>query len=456
MKHWSYESIFYHIYPLGACNAPKFNDFTSGDNHRLNYLHEWIDYLKNLGINAVYLGPLFESASHGYDTADYYRVDRRLGNNETLKKLINEFHANGIRVVLDGVFNHVGRDFWAFKDVLEKKENSGYLDWFNITFNKQGSFGDPFYYEGWEGHYELVKLNHKNNDVKKHIFDAVKMWIEYFNIDGLRLDVAYAIERSFLKELSIFCKNIKNDFWLMGEMIHGNYKELVEEGLLDSATNYECYKGLYSSHNDINYFEIAYSLNRQFGNNGIYKDLLLYTFADNHDVDRVASRLDNYSHLYPLYCLLFTVPGIPSIYYGSEFAVKGEKKSGDDSPLRPFFNPAQLMSKEGNKNLYNSIKRLAQIRSSLNTLKYGFYRQIYINHKQIVFERVFDSSKTIVIVSSSDKQEMLEFNYPGGDDMYLYDVLNDEKVDIFNDKVKIDILYPNWARILEVRLKNKF
>ena len=289
MPDWSWDAFFYHVYPLGFCGAPERNDFSSPPSPRLERLGGWLDHLSKLGVNALYLGPLFESTSHGYDTADYRRVDRRLGDNATLSALSAELHRRGIRLVLDGVFHHVGRDFWAFRDLQAQGQASPYRDWFcGVDFRARSPLGDPFLYDNWEGHAELVKLNAGNPEVRAHLLEAVEGWIREFDLDGLRLDVAYLLDEGFLRELAERCRALNPDFWLLGEVIHGDYRRWLAPGLLDSVTNYECYKGLYSSHNDRNYFEIAYSLNRQFGERGLYRDLPLYNFADNHDVDRVA------------------------------------------------------------------------------------------------------------------------------------------------------------------------
>ncbi|MEZ4517460.1 MAG: alpha-amylase family glycosyl hydrolase [Chloroflexota bacterium] len=333
---WAKSAIFYHIYPLGLCDAPPRNDFHQDPVPRLNVLHDWLDHIQALGTNAIYLGPVFESTTHGYDTADYFRVDRRLGTNEALKALIRAMKQRGMRVVLDGVFNHVGRDFWAFRDVRQHGRQSRYSNWFaELSFDGTSPYGDPFSYEGWAGHYDLVKLNLNNEAVRQHLFEAVSFWIDQFDIDGLRLDAADHIQPDFFRALRTHCRCHKPDFWLMGEVVHGDYRQWANENMLDSTTNYEVYKGLYSSHVDHNYFEIAYSLNRQFGPDGLYRGLYLYNFADNHDVNRVAGNLTNPAHLYPLYGLLFTMPGIPSVYYGSEWGIAGKRTATSDRMLRP-------------------------------------------------------------------------------------------------------------------------
>ena len=447
MNNWIKDSIFYHIYPLGLCGAEHNNNYNSKVIFNLNKLYEWISYLKDFGINVLYLGPLFESTSHGYDTIDYFKVDIRLGTNETLKNLINEFHKNEIKVILDGVFHHIGRDFFAFIDLKQNTINSMYKDWFvNVNFNKKSQYNDPFSYEGWNGHYSLVKLNLNNPDVKKYIFTAVKFWIEEFQIDGLRLDAADYININFLYELSNFCKKNNHDFILIGEVIHGDYRTWVNDKTLDSVTNYECYKGLWSSHNDNNYYEIAYSLNRQFGDTGMYKNLFLYNFADNHDVDRVITSLKNPAHAFTLYLILFTMPGIPSIYYGSEWGLKGKKGKNNDYDLRPEINITQLTSASNNQDLYNSIKKFIYIKKKFSSLKYGSYKQIFLNHNQFIFLREYNNEKILIAVNSENKKISVEFSLPFNYSN-LFDILNNEEIIITPNKQKLD-LYPNWGRII--------
>ena len=378
MTHWSSDAIFYHIYPLGLTGAPERNDFSQPPVARLEQLYDWMPHLKAMGVNALYLGPLFESTAHGYDTADYYHVDRRLGSDETLAKLSEALHTSGMRLVLDAVFNHVGRDFWAFRDVQSRGLDSPYRDWFhNLRFDGRSPYGDPFTYEPWAGHYDLVKLNLGNPAVREHLFNAVASWMDNFAIDGLRLDAADVIDPDFLKALAAFCKRRRPDFWLMGEIVQGDYRRLVNPQMLDSATNYECYKGLYSSLEAANYFEIAYALNRQFGEGGLYRNIPLYNFADNHDVNRVASNLKKAAHLYPLYCLLFTMPGVPSIYYGSEWGLEGRRTPHSDRMLRPQLDLPEMAPRAPQPRLAGDIARLAALRGSLPALRYGEYRQLY-------------------------------------------------------------------------------
>ncbi len=424
MAEWIKKAVFYHIYPLGFCGAPRENNRDLVVENRISRVIEWIPHLKQIGINAIYFGPVFDSSRHGYDTIDYYQIDRRLGNNLDFKEVCNQLHAAGIKVVLDGVFNHVGRGFWAFKDLQEKREQSLYKDWFvNVNFAENSPYNDGFYYEGWEGHFDLVKLNLKHPEVVKHIFGAVKSWIEEFQIDGLRLDVAYCMDQEFLAKLAWFCLEQNEEFWLMGEMIHGDYSHLARADLLHSATNYECYKGIYSSHNDKNYFEINYSLNRLFGQSGIYKDLLLYNFVDNHDVNRIASSLRQKEHLANVYTLLFTIPGIPSIYYGSEWGVLGEKINGRDEALRPCLNLEALL--QGEQSIVKHISRLAKIRENSEVLCKGVYEQVLVKNEQLVFARVYKNKRVFVVFNLADQEVTLNFKV--GQESSLRDLLDDEK-----------------------------
>jgi glycosidase len=297
--------------------------------------------------------------------------------------------------VPDGVFNHVGRGFWAFRDVLENRQSSRYCGWFNLDFGRDGPNRDGFWYEGWEGHYELVRLNLKNPEVVGHLFDCIRGWVKEFGIDGLRLDVAYLLDKEFIRALRRFTRELKSDFFLLGEVIHGDYRGLLGDGLLDSVTNYEAYKGLYSSFNTRNLFEIGYSLNRQFGPDSwtLYKGEHLLSFLDNHDVGRIASVLTNPEHLAAAYGLLFGMPGIPCVYYGGEWAAVGRKEDGD-AALRPAFERPEWTALTGH------IARLARLRSSIKALHSGDYRQLAQTNSQLVFSREAEGTRVIVAVNA--------------------------------------------------------
>lgn len=391
---WAYESVFYQIYPLGFCGAPFENDGKQED--RILKVIEWIPHIKELGVSAIYFSPLFESDTHGYNTRDYTKLDCRLGSNSDFKQVCDELHKAGIKVVVDGVFNHVGRGFWAFQDVLQNRQSSKYCSWFNINFDGNSGYNDGLWYEGWEGHYDLVKLNLKNPEVTNHIFEAVKGWVEEFDIDGLRLDVAYCLDRDFLRNLRKFTDSLKEEFFIVGEVIHGDYNQWMNDEMCNAVTNYECYKGLFSSFNSMNMFEICHSLARQFGpeNWTLYKGKHLLSFVDNHDVTRIASILENEKHLPLIYAVLFGMPGIPCVYYGSEWGAKAHKSEGD-SALRASYE------KPESGELAEWIAKLAEAKKNSKALNYGNYRNVLLTNHQCIFERACEGERVLVAINAS-------------------------------------------------------
>ncbi len=392
---WAYDHVFYQIYPIGFCGAPLENDGVQVN--RIRKVIDWIPHLKKLNVNAVYFGPVFESDSHGYNTRDYNRIDCRLGSDEDFAAVCSTLHKNGIRIILDGVFNHVGRGFWAFQDVLKNRENSRYKDWFSINFQGNNGYNDGLWYEGWEGHFDLVKLNLWNEEVVQHIFDAIRNWVSRFDIDGLRLDVAYCLDKNFLSRLRGHCQSLKPDFFLLGELLHGDYNQWVNDGMLHSATNYECYKGLFSSFNSMNLFEICHSLMRQFGPEywTLYKGKHLFTFVDNHDVSRIATQLQNKAHIPLIYALAFGMPGIPCIYYGSEWGAEGNKSDGDPA-LRPCFDKPIM------NDLSKWIAKLAKIHRNSPALINGDLSVPHLTNQQCVIQRCCSDERVLVAINASD------------------------------------------------------
>ena len=400
---WAYESVFYQIYPLGFCGAPFENDGVLTD--RIRKVEEWIPHMKELNVNAVYFSPVFESDTHGYNTRDYKKIDTRLGTNDDFREVCKKLHENGIKVVLDGVFNHVGRGFYQFQDVIRNRERSPYLNWFRISLDGNSNYNDGLWYEGWEGHYDLVKLNLQNGEVVDHLLDAVKYWVDEFDIDGLRLDVAYCLDENFLRRLRSFTQELKPEFYLLGEMLHGDYNRLVNDAMLHSATNYECYKGLFSSFNSMNMFEIVHSLLRQFGpeNWTLYKGKHMLSFVDNHDVTRVASILGNEKHLPLIYAMCFGMPGIPCVYYGSEWGAKANKSEGDPA-LRPDFAEPEF------NELSEWISRLAKAKQESKALNYGDFRSVVLTNKQCIFERKTEGERVLVAINADSEPYTAHFD----------------------------------------------
>lgn len=400
---WAYESVFYQIYPLGFCGAPFEND--GNQESRILKVIDWIPHIEKLGANAIYFSPVFDSDTHGYNTRDYTKIDCRLGTNEDFQEVCGKLHEAGIKVVLDGVFNHVGRGFWAFQDVLQNREGSRYRDWFHIDFGGNSNYNDGLWYEGWEGNYDLVKLNLRNEEVIQHIFSAVKGWIEEFDIDGLRLDVAYCLDRDFLKRLRQFTDSQKADFFIVGETLHGDYNQWMNDEMCHSVTNYECYKGLFSSFNSMNMFEICHSLARQFGpeNWTLYKGKHLLSFVDNHDVSRIASNLNNEKHLPLIYAMAFGMPGIPCIYYGSEWGTKANKSEGDPA-LRASFDKPEFGG------LAEWISRLAEAKKNSKALNYGNFRNVVLTNHQCIIERACEEERVLVAINASDQPYTAHFD----------------------------------------------
>lgn len=395
---WYDEAVFYHIYPLGLAGAPKQNDYGEPV-HRLNTLLPWVDHIKEIGGSALYIGPLFESVGHGYETTDYKKLDSRLGTNEDLTAFVAYCHEQGIKVIFDGVFNHTGRDFFAFKDIQANRENSHYKDWYcNVNFWGNNEYNDGFSYDNWGGYNLLVKLNQKNPAVVDYICDVIRFWVSEFDVDGIRLDAADVLDFDFMKALRCTANEVKPDFWLMGEVIHGDYSRWVNGETLHSVTNYTLHKALYSGHNDHNYFEIAHTV-RRLQNMGTLK---LYNFVDNHDVERIYTKLTNKAHFAPVHVLLYTLPGVPSIYYGSEFGIEGRKEYGSDDSLRPALNIEDYKDSVKTNPCTALIAALGKVRQAVPALSYGSYDELMLTNRQFAYARDLDGTRVIVSVNNDD------------------------------------------------------
>ena len=434
------------MYPLGMTGAPKQNTGTE-QTDRFDELELWIPHIKALGCNAIYIGPLFESTSHGYDTRDYKLVDRRLGDNGSFRKFVDQCHQEGIKVVVDGVFNHTGREFFAFKDIQEKRWDSPYKDWYKgVNFDWQSPCGDSFGYEAWQGHFELPCLNLFNPDVRSYLFDVIRFWIDEFDIDGIRLDCANVLDFNFMKEMRSQTEAMKEDFWLMGEVIHGDYSRWVNNEMLHSVTNYELHKSLYSGFNDHNFFEIAHNVRRL---EAIGRQL--YTFVDNHDEDRIATKLKLREHLFPIYICLFTLPGIPSIYYGGEWGIEGKRTNTSDEALRP----AISIEQEGELHceLTDLIAQLGQIHSQQEPLHTGRYQELLLTNRQYAFARHGEDSVIITAVNNDDEPAELTIPVP----LQASEAVNllepADRLPISDGKVHIK-LKGNWGAVLKLKGEN--
>jgi cyclomaltodextrinase len=325
---WQRHAIWWHVYPLGFV----------GDHGGLERLVPWLDHLLALGANGLALGPVFASETHGYDTVDHRRIDPRLGGDDQFDTLVTAARERGVHVLLDGVFNHVGRGHWAFQDVLRNGSSSPYADWFRLRWTG-GAEPD---YDDFEGHHDLVALNHDNPAVADHVAEVMEQWLGR-GVAGFRLDVAYAIPPAFWARVADRVRAAHPGAYLMGEVIHGDYTAFVTEGHLDSVTQYELWKAIWSSLNDGNFYELAHALGRH---DELVGHFAPWTFLGNHDVTRIASRLTDERHLAHAVVVLATVGGTPAVYAGDEHAFRGVKydRAGGDDEVRPPFpdTPAEL------------------------------------------------------------------------------------------------------------------
>lgn len=409
---WYDGAVFYHIYPIGMTGAPRTNTFEAGE-HRLNKLLDWLPHIKAIGCDAIYIGPLFESVAHGYETADYKKLDSRLGDNNDLINFVKACHESGIKVIVDGVFNHVGREFFAFKDLKEYRENSAYRDWFkNIHFDWNNDYNDGLYYDSWDGHGTLVNLNHQNPAVREYFLDVARFWISEFDIDGIRLDAADVLDFTFMRELRSVTDSCKQDFWLLGEVIHGDYTRWVNNEMLHSVTNYWLHKALYSGHNDHNYFEIAHTVKR-CTDMGMHIANAFYNFVDNHDVARIITKLNNKAHFFPVHVLLYTLPGKPSIYYGSEFAIEGEKKPYADEILRPELKIEDYKDAVNTNENTKRITALGNMRLNNQWVGEAGYRELLLTNRQYAFLREYGDKRLVAIVNNDDNNADIHLNING-------------------------------------------
>ena len=428
---WYDEAVFYHIYPLGLTGAPRENDY-SAPVHRLNTLLPWIDHIKELGFTALYIGPLFQSVGHGYETTDYKTLDSRLGTNDDLAAFVKKCHEAGLKVIFDGVFNHTGRDFFAFRDIKEKREASAYRDWYcNVNFWGNNEYNDGFSYDNWGGYNLLVKLNQRNPAVRDYICDVIRFWVSEFDVDGIRLDAADVLDFDFMKALRRTADEAKPDFWLMGEVIHGDYSRWANENTLHSVTNYTLHKALYSGHNDHNYFEIAHTVQRT--NGMVPAHIKLYNFVDNHDVERIYTKLMNKAHYTPVHILLYTLPGIPSVYYGSEFGIEGRKERWSDASLRPYIDLADHASDRTENPCTALIASLGKIHAEWNQdLVWGDFRQLALTNQQYAFAR----GRLIVAVNNSDGEAWM--NVEAADGAYV-GLLSGRRFDVSGGRLNFSL-----------------
>ncbi len=336
---WVEHAVWWHVFPMGFLGAE--HERLAPDaavQHRLPRIERWIDYAVELGVSGLLLGPVFESSTHGYDTVDHLAIDRRLGDAADFDSLVAAAHERGLRLMLDGVFNHVGRDFAQFQEALRDGPGSPAAQWFHLFWNGDA---EPDY-DHFEGHRSLVTLNHESPAVVDHVVEVMCHWLGR-GADGWRLDAAYAVAPPFWATVLPRVRERHPDAYIVGEVLHGDYADYVRESGLDSVTQYELWKSIWSSINDRNFHELAWNLSRH---DELLDTFVPLTFVGNHDVTRIASRIEDPAHLAHALVVLFTVAGTPCVYYGDEQGFHGvkEDRTGGDDAVRPEFpaDPSDL------------------------------------------------------------------------------------------------------------------
>ena len=451
---WAGQAVFYHIYPLGFLGAPHRNDLGAEPVPRLAGLRRWYDHLLELGVTALYCGPIFESESHGYDTIDYFSVDRRLGDATLLREIVDELHGRGIRVILDAVFNHTGRGFFAFQDVLQQGPSSPYRDWYHIDWNGNSAYDDGFAYRAWEDHPALPELNVANPDVRAYLFEVARMWLVDVSVDGWRLDVAYELPTDFLWELRRVCKEARPDCFLLGETIRGDYRTWIAPDLLDAGTDYQFYESVWRSFNTANLADLRANLDRSHHlDYGLYRDMALLKFLSNHDVTRIRSRLKDERDLYPALILLMTAPGIPSLYYGDEIGLRGRKEDGDWSLRQPMPEPEQWPAQADN--VLRETRRLIELRQAHPVFVYGRYASLYGQGPHLAFLRAYTREIAVIAINADEEPATLTLPVREQgvvDGTTFRDVLNPHlpAATVNGGELVVEGVPPNWGRMLVV------
>ena len=382
---WVSGRVLYQLHSLGAVGAPPTNPGVDGveqSGHGLRVLLGWLDHVAELGCGGVLLTPIFVSSTHGYDTVDPLRIDQRLGDEGDFTEFVEACHQRDLKVVLDGVFNHVGRDFGPFRDVLTNGRDSRFVDWFRLDFDADD--GDGFGYRCFEGHRELVVLNHRSAAVLEWASTVANHWLDR-GADGWRFDAAYAMPTEFLAALSSRIRSSHPDAFVFGEVIHGDYAGFSRASGLGSVTQYELHKAIWSSLNDANLFELAWALKRH---PVVAGEFVPVTFAGNHDVTRLASQLNDPRLLGPALAVLFTVPGVPCVYYGDELGWRGvkEHRAGGDDAIRPALPATPDASDETARSALELHRSLIAFRTTRPWLTGAAIEVVEVRNQQISFK----------------------------------------------------------------------
>ncbi len=401
MKDWVAHSIWWHVYPLGFVHADRAGTEGAAPVNRFAHIETWLDYAIDLGVNGIVLGPIFSSMSHGYDTTDYFTVDPRLGSLADFNHFVDAAHKRGIRVVLDGVFNHVGSQHPSFRDALVNGPSSPHWSMFHIIDNERTS--NPVPYEHFEGHAQLPTLNHDDPSVVALVRDVMDYWCSR-GVSGWRLDAAYAIAPHFWHNVLPSVRESHPDAFFFGEVIHGDYVGFVEESGVDSVTQYELWKAIWSSLNDANFFELDWALTRH---NEFLDSFCPITFVGNHDVTRIASALHDVRHLPLALVLLFTLGGIPAVYYGDEQAFRGikyDREYGDDEVRGQFPDTPDDLVPFGWPT-YRLHQQLIALRRQHSWLTQATTRTLSCENTALVYEARVGDQRIVVALNCGDTDQ---------------------------------------------------
>jgi cyclomaltodextrinase len=401
---WVQDVVWWHVYPLGFVGAERSAPPDQAVVHRLGHLAGWLDHAVELGASGLALGPVFASETHGYDTTDHLRVDPRLGDDGDLDALIAECRRRGLRVLLDGVFNHVGRGHPAFRAVLERGPAAPTASWFRLRWPGGPDAWQPGTepeYDDFEGHSALVALNHDEPAVVDHVAEVMTHWLDR-GADGWRLDAAYAVPTSFWAQVADRVRARHPGAYLMGEVIHGDYARFVADAHVDAVTQYELWKAVWSALNDGNFFELDAALARHAG---FLDSFVPYTFLGNHDVSRIASRLTDERHLAHALVVLLTTGGTPAVYAGDEHAFRGvkEDRAGGDDAVRPPFPPTSGELSPLGLPTYSLHQELIGLRRRHRWLHTARTTTLHLANEQLAYEAVADGQRLVVALSVGDR-----------------------------------------------------
>jgi cyclomaltodextrinase len=395
---WVRHVIWWQVYPLGFVGAFPADPPPAKAEHRLRRLVDWLDHTIELGASGIALGPIFASRTHGYDTTDHYRIDPRLGDETDFDHLVAAAHRRGLRVLLDGVFNHVGIDFRRYREALEGGPEHASAAW----FRRRGQTFQTF-----EGHAELIALNHDNPDVLTYTVEVMDHWLAR-GADGWRLDAAYAVPGRFWAQVLPRVRQSHPDAWFLGEVIHGDYPAQVAAATFDSVTQYELWKATWSSLNDGNFHELDWALQRH---SEFLDSFVPLTFIGNHDVTRVASRLDNPAHVAHAVVLLLTTGGVPSIYAGDEFGYQGvkEERFGGDDAVRPEFTFPPGQPDGDGEDMFRLYQYLVGLRRRHPWLLTATTTALLLRNEQYVYQSRHGDNRIVVAFNIADDPLRLRF-----------------------------------------------